>query len=359
MITGPSSWPQQITITNNTVLTPQENADLVQHYLTVLRLRKEETLRNHQPTEWESLSHEEKLILACYHSHLREEENLEALITLQQFIRENNEKKEQERLDRYLEKMASYSEPDTSLPPPFEKENDEITASIENLVVPSYEASSQLQRDLEAAKQLKDRVESFSMSTVPVKSLETPTNDEPPVTPVNLLYPRKSPVSKPVEDSAMEVDDPIPESSAAIPTPPMITHGQLAKMPKADQIRILVKEHVALSKECQKEALLGATARLRNLLSAAQASQKALQKLITNKEIEKYVKGWNPWEEKKTFFPSTDPKKELSKLKFKRNGRTRSSASLNLTGNPYSCPDKWRKTTQLLQVAAGLYDNLQ
>ncbi|KNE93568.1 hypothetical protein PSTG_13101, partial [Puccinia striiformis f. sp. tritici PST-78] len=86
----------------NKPLTPQENADLVQHYLTVLRLRKDKTLRNHQPTEWELLSHKEKLILACYHSHLREEENLEALITLQQFIRENNEKKEQERLDSGL-----------------------------------------------------------------------------------------------------------------------------------------------------------------------------------------------------------------------------------------------------------------
>ncbi|POV98047.1 hypothetical protein PSTT_14687 [Puccinia striiformis] len=328
-------------------VTPQENADLVQHYLTVLRLRKEENLRNHQPTEWELLSHKEKLILACYHSHVREEENLEALITLQQFIRKNNEKKEQERLEAILK-----------------KENNEITESIENLAVPSYEASSQIQCDLEAAKALKDRVESFSMSTVHKKTLETLENDKTTVTPVNLLYPKNptaptAQTKKLADNSAMEIDEPSPESSAATPTPPMITHGQLAKMPKADQIRILVKEHVALSKECQKEALLGATARLRNLLSAAQVSQKALQKLITNKEIEKYVKGWNPWEEKKTFFPSTDPKKELSKLKFKRNGRTRSSASLNLTGNPYSCPDKWRKTTQLLQVAAGLYDNLQ
>ncbi|KNF05021.1 hypothetical protein PSTG_01650 [Puccinia striiformis f. sp. tritici PST-78] len=195
------------------------------------------------------------------------------------------------------------------------------------------------------------------MSTVHKKTLETLENDKTTVTPVNLLYPKNptaptAQTKKLADNSAMEIDEPSPESSAATPTPPMITHGQLAKMPKADQIWILVKEHVALSKECQKEALLGATARLRNLLSAAQASQKALQKLITNKEIEKYVKGWNPWEEKKTFFPSTDSKKELSKLKFKRNGRAGSSASLNLTGNPYSCPDKWRKTTQLLQVAA-------
>ncbi|KAI7963212.1 hypothetical protein MJO29_003639 [Puccinia striiformis f. sp. tritici] len=159
------------------------------------------------------------------------------------FIRENNKKKEEERLERYLEKMASYSEPDTSLPPPFEKENNEITASIENLTVPSYEDSSRLQQDLAAAKALQNRVEGFSMSTVPVKSLEIPTNDKAPVTPVNLLYPPNLSASKPAEDSAMEVDDPTPESSGATPKPPTITHGELAKMPKADQIRILVKEH--------------------------------------------------------------------------------------------------------------------
>ncbi|KAH9463200.1 hypothetical protein Pst134EA_015283 [Puccinia striiformis f. sp. tritici] len=152
---------------------------------------------------------------------------------------------------------------------------------------------------------------------------------------------------------------PIPESSTATLKPPTITHGELAKMSKADQIRILVKEHVAHSKECQKEALLGATPHLRSLLTGAQASQKALQKLINNEEIERYVKGWNPWEEKKTFFPSAAPKKDISRLRFRTNERARSSMSLNLMGNPHSCPNKWRKTTQLLQVAAGLYDNLQ
>ncbi|KAI9621384.1 hypothetical protein H4Q26_015679 [Puccinia striiformis f. sp. tritici PST-130] len=76
-------------------------------------------------------------------------------------------------------------------------------------------------------------------------------NDEAPVTPVNLLYSKNSmapvaPTEKLADNSAMEIDKPSPESSAAIPTPPMITHGQLAKMLKADQIWILVKEHVAL-----------------------------------------------------------------------------------------------------------------
>ncbi|KAH9452446.1 hypothetical protein Pst134EB_016397 [Puccinia striiformis f. sp. tritici] len=118
------------------------------------------------------------------------------------------------------------------------------------------------------------------MSTVPVKSLETPTNDEAPVTPVNLLYPRNS-----------------------YPETPTITHGELAKMSKADQIRILVKEHVAHSKECQKEALLGATPHLRSLLTGAQASQKALQKLINNEEIERYRQGMEPLGRKEDLLP--------------------------------------------------------
>ncbi|KAH9458286.1 hypothetical protein Pst134EB_010587 [Puccinia striiformis f. sp. tritici] len=50
-------------------------------------------------------------------------------------------------------------------------------------------------------------------------------NDEAPVTPVNLLYSKNSmapvaPTEKLADNSAMEIDKPSPESSAAIPTPP-------------------------------------------------------------------------------------------------------------------------------------------
>ncbi|POW00179.1 hypothetical protein PSTT_13285 [Puccinia striiformis] len=79
-------------------------------------------------------------------------------------------------------------------------------------------------------------------------------------------------------------------------------------MSKADQIRILVKEHVAHSKECQKEALLGATPHLRSLLTGAQASQKALQKLINNEEIERHLQAQvqNKRKSKELYVPQLD-----------------------------------------------------
>ncbi|PLW10849.1 hypothetical protein PCANC_25659 [Puccinia coronata f. sp. avenae] len=40
---------------------PSENFELIQHYLKLLRLRKEQELANYQPSAWELLSHKEKL----------------------------------------------------------------------------------------------------------------------------------------------------------------------------------------------------------------------------------------------------------------------------------------------------------
>ncbi|EFP89022.2 uncharacterized protein PGTG_15225 [Puccinia graminis f. sp. tritici CRL 75-36-700-3] len=121
------------------------------------------------------------------------------------------------------------------------------------------------------------------------------------------------------KDIAMDVDELDPECSAAT-----------LKRPSTPEIRVLSKEEQIKLRE----------------------SQKTLQKLIDNDEIESYVKGWNPWEEKKIHFPAP-PKKTL--MKFKRNepGKKQSSSSTN-----FSDPAKWKKVTDLLQMASGLYQNV-
>ncbi|KNE89407.1 hypothetical protein PSTG_17141, partial [Puccinia striiformis f. sp. tritici PST-78] len=73
------------------------------------------------------------------------------------------------------------------------------------------------------------------------------------------------------------------------------------EVPNEELIRTLVKKHVKIyrtflttsSKEDQK-----------TLLDRAQESQKVLHKLIGNPAVEAYVKGWNPWDEKKKLFPA-------------------------------------------------------
>jgi hypothetical protein len=148
----------------------------------------------------------------------------------------------------------------------------------------------------------------------------------------------------------MDIDKLDSESSEATQIRP--STPEIRILSKEEQIKLRVKEHVALWKRCQVATCKGATPRLRALLTEAQESQKSLQKLIDNEEIEAYVKGWNPWDEKKIHFPAP-PKKQV--MKFKRNdqGKKQSSSSTN-----FDDPVKWKKATDLLQMAAGLYRSL-
>ncbi|EFP88664.2 uncharacterized protein PGTG_14630 [Puccinia graminis f. sp. tritici CRL 75-36-700-3] len=130
------------------------------------------------------------------------------------------------------------------------------------------------------------------------------------------------------------------------------TTPEIRVLSKEDQIKLRVKEHVGLWKQCLVTSREGPTERLRALLTAAQESQKSLQKLIDNSKIESYVKGWNPWEEKKIHFPAP-PKKSLMKFKKTAEGKKQSSNTVN-----YSDPAKWKKVADLLKIADGLYQNL-
>ncbi|KAA1117140.1 hypothetical protein PGTUg99_036265 [Puccinia graminis f. sp. tritici] len=198
---------------------------------------------------------------------------------------------------------------------------------------------SQLQRDLAAAKQLETRVEGLQMTTIARKGVaETQT--------MNQEGQRLSTET----NTPMDVDELDPECSAATLKRP--STPEIRVLSKEDQIKLRVKEHVRLWKQCQVASREGPTARLRALLTTAQESEKSLQKLIDNSKIESYVKGWNPWEEKKIHFPSP-PKKALMKLKKNDSGKKQSSSTVN-----YSDPAKWRNVADLLKVAAGLYQNL-
>jgi len=152
------------------------------------------------------------------------------------------------------------------------------------------------------------------------------------------------------KDAAMDIDEEDPGCLGATPKRPSTPEVQV--LTKEDQVKHLVREHVGLWKKCQAAVLEGPTAGLRALLTEAQESQKALQKLISNEEIESFVKWWNPWEEKKIHFPAP-PRKELLKFKKKGSERKQSSSSAN-----FSDPARWKKTTELLQIAAGLYKNV-
>jgi hypothetical protein len=94
----------------------QENAELIQRYLIHLRLRKEESDRNYIPTPWEELSEEEQLLLATYHAHIHQEEDLDQQIKFRSFLRDIREKNSQLRCKRYLEKSENFFRSNSLIP---------------------------------------------------------------------------------------------------------------------------------------------------------------------------------------------------------------------------------------------------
>ncbi|KAA1079512.1 hypothetical protein PGT21_014080 [Puccinia graminis f. sp. tritici] len=181
--------------------------------------------------------------------------------------------------------------------------------------------------------------------------MTTLVRKEPATDPINSARSNQDvPPPNMEKDMDMEVDEIELECSEATPTRPLTP--EIRVLSKEDQIKHRVKEHVSLWRQCQVATREGPTAKLRALLTTAQESQKALQKLIGNEEIESYVKGWNPWEEKKIHFPAP-PKKNL--MKFKRND---SGKRQSLTLSNYDDPVKWKKVADLLQTASGLYKNM-
>ncbi|KAA1084433.1 hypothetical protein PGT21_027756 [Puccinia graminis f. sp. tritici] len=153
------------------------------------------------------------------------------------------------------------------------------------------------------------------------------------------------------KETPMDLDELESESSEVTQLRP--STPEIRILSKEEQIKLRVKEHVVLWRRCLVATREGATPKLRALLTEAQESQKTLQKLIDNEEIESYVKGWNPWDEKKIHFPAP-PKKQVMKFKKNDGGKRQSSSS-----NNFADPAKWKRATELLQIAAGLYQNLQ
>ena len=66
--------------------------ELIKKYLKALRLRREEEIANHQPSDWEKLTPTEQLQLAIYHAHQRDQEDTASLIKLNQIKPRNQER---------------------------------------------------------------------------------------------------------------------------------------------------------------------------------------------------------------------------------------------------------------------------
>ena len=143
----------------------------------------------------------------------------------------------------------------------------------------------------------------------------------------------------------MEIDE-IEEisSHSSDHTPKRPSTPEIKTLSKDEQIALRAREHVSTWKQYLAIANEGPTAGLRALLTTAQESQKALQKLMENHEIEALVKGWNPWEVKQTLFPP--------QAKQEREGKPKSSLYKRMK---YDNQDTWPEVADIALAVCSLY----
>jgi len=151
----------------------------------------------------------------------------------------------------------------------------------------------------------------------------------------------------PPQDQAMDVDPPTVsnslETTQSCPLDP-----EIEVLNKEDRIKDLVKTHVANWKRCVEAQNLGATEEVRTLLSLVQESQKALQELIPRKEVENYVKGWNPWKVKRQLFSAPRVEKKRGKKESTYSRQTKY----------FNNPSKWDKVVRMCSAIDALYQRV-
>jgi hypothetical protein len=157
--------------------------------------------------------------------------------------------------------------------------------------------------------------------------------------------------------SAMEIDK-SPPLLGAIPLHQkplkeddlvIITHkdppsDEISLLSKEDQIRMMVKDHVAIHSRFLQAQKDNNTTDMKTLLTQAQENQKSLQRLIPNSEIESYVKGWNPWDVKQSLVPP--------QARREREGKPKSSTYRRMK---YDDQDTWAEVADIASAVRSLY----
>ena len=123
---------------------------------------------------------------------------------------------------------------------------------------------------------------------------------------------------------------------------------EIQPLTKEDKIAHLVKIHVAnYQKFVEAQKTKATQDEMMTLLGQAQKSQKELRKLISKKEVEEYVKGWNPWEEKIVLFPQTHKKHKGKNM-----------SSLSMSNRNYKNPQKWNKVANIRSALTSFYNSI-
>ncbi|KAA1103264.1 hypothetical protein PGT21_011746 [Puccinia graminis f. sp. tritici] len=320
-------------------------------YLRGLRLKKEEFIRNYKPTDWELLSQEERLQIAIARIHREQDNTLAAQLLINETIREFKEYKKERRIIEMnsvsnatsANQVTGANNPINNPANTFSPENignpeDTLVDKLEDLLnCPRDQTSSdrsQLLLGQRVEQPLEERVRQLSRLQIKKKTIETIES------PTKTNHANLSDSQNKRNNEAMDLDD---ASTSSEDTQKRQDSPEIMTMTKKEKICFLVKEHVAIWKNFEKEKASGVTNKLKNIIHQAQESQKVLQKLITKEELEGYVKGWNPWDAKRELFPPP-PKKE---------GKKKSSTSRK--AQQYDDPWVWADVFEIGQAWRAAY----
>ncbi|PLW43281.1 hypothetical protein PCANC_17370 [Puccinia coronata f. sp. avenae] len=355
------------------VVTPKETGWLVKYWIDQLTQEKADYVSSLEPTPYNLLPYEAKVSIALRRIEEQRALQLKYRISFNNLVRTHAETRRQRYLKRttpFLTSANSGSINATSIP-----------SANPSRLVPNYsiqDNTPSTHGDPDANKDFLDYDLDNPSSQVSSQHPHVPVNGTASLTNDNaaqvqaatnttsglaarvkaMTLPQIQRVD-PLKETASAMDiDKLPPSLGATPSCPkplkednlvIITHkeplsDEISLLSKEDQIRVLVKNHVAIHAQFLQAQKDDKETDLKALLFKAQENQKSLQKLIPNPEIKLYVKGWNPWVAKRTLFPP--------QTKRKREGKSKSLAYKRMK---YGNQDTWAKVADIALAVRSLY----
>ncbi|PLW38739.1 hypothetical protein PCANC_19318 [Puccinia coronata f. sp. avenae] len=344
-------------------MTPNETAQLVKYWINRLTQEKESYIASLEPSPYDLLPYEAKLSIALRRIEEQKDLDLEYQIAFNNLVRSHAETRRQ----RYLERMI----PPVTTPFLTTANSGSLTTNAPSAnpsrLVPNYASKDNVPatdsniEEIEANKDFLD----YDLDNPNSQDSSLPQQDHAKETVSSttdlaaqvkaMTLPRIKRVDPPKERSlAMEIDQ-SPILLGATHLPPtskgddlvIITHQEnptdkISLLSKSDQVRVMVKDHVAIHARFLQAQKDGNSTNMKTLLTRAQENQKSLQKLIPNNEIKSYVKGWNPWDVKRALFPP----------QAKREGKPKSSAYRRMK---YDNQDTWAEVADIASAVRSLY----
>ncbi|KAA1095299.1 hypothetical protein PGT21_015568 [Puccinia graminis f. sp. tritici] len=346
----------------------QETSRLIKYYLDFLASEKAQRAANYQPSPWELLTPQEQRARALARVEQNEQIRIDNLFAFNSLKRQHKERRREilEKLKaKRLAKMSVTSSSSAAITPAAQTT---AHSPISGPTTPTCTVPCPQPLDRGVANQLEERVNRLKLITIqkklPPVSVARPTeetlvkNDLTAATTARASVPKTTSLTAAPGETAPEIApeelasdamDLDPQASTSLAsTQKRRESPEVRVLSKEEKIHLLTREHILLWKRCEAARPLGATEELKALLCQAQESQKVLQKLIPRKELEEFVKGWNPWTIKKELYPNAP----------KRNDGKKRSSSSKEAKELYNNPAKWKKVMRGCNTLEAAYRHM-